>query len=91
MNVDRTEPAVQVYQEALDYAQNTWVDGNIKLAQAHEELAYVLYVYEYSSGGFLKARWVSWSLSCKAISKNVCFNFQRTCRESDRNLEPPSP
>lgn len=43
-------------QTALDIRKAIFGKFNLYVAIAHEDLAYALYVYEYSSGRFLKAR-----------------------------------
>uniref|UniRef100_A0A914UHE3 Uncharacterized protein n=1 Tax=Plectus sambesii TaxID=2011161 RepID=A0A914UHE3_9BILA len=56
MNMDRTEAAVKIYQRALEYRQAQFGGHNLKVAQAFEDLAYSLYVQEYSSGNFAVAK-----------------------------------
>jgi len=43
-------------QTALEIREAIFGKFNLHVAVAHEELAYALYVYEYSSGRFNKAR-----------------------------------
>jgi hypothetical protein len=43
-------------QTALEIREAIFGKFNLHVAVAHEELAYALYVYEYSSGRFDKAR-----------------------------------
>jgi len=43
-------------QTALEIRETIFGKFNLHVAVAHEELAYALYVYEYSSGRFDKAR-----------------------------------
>jgi hypothetical protein len=43
-------------QTALEIREAIFGKTNLHVAVAHEELAYALYVYEYSSGKFDKAR-----------------------------------
>ena len=45
-------------QTALEIREAIFGKFNLHVAVAHEELAYALYVYEYSSGRFDKARYV---------------------------------
>ncbi|XP_014664027.1 PREDICTED: amyloid protein-binding protein 2-like isoform X3 [Priapulus caudatus] len=56
LNVDQISQSVQVYQTALDVRQSVFGGKNIHVAIAHEDLAYALYVHEYSSGRFSDAR-----------------------------------
>lgn len=43
-------------QVALDIRKEIFGKTNLHVALAHEDLAYALYVYEYSSGRFVEAR-----------------------------------
>lgn len=43
-------------QRALEYRQAQFGGHNLKVAQAFEDLAYSLYVQEYSSGNFAVAK-----------------------------------
>lgn len=45
-----------VFQSALEIRQNVFGKWNLHVAVAHEDLAYALYVHEYSSGRFTEAR-----------------------------------
>jgi len=45
-----------ILQTALEIREAIFGKFNLHVAVAHEELAYALYVYEYSSGRFNKAR-----------------------------------
>lgn len=56
LNSDSTEESVKVFNEALEIRKYTFKKNNINVALAHEDLAYVLYVHEYSSGSFTTAR-----------------------------------
>lgn len=49
----------KVYQAALDIRITVFGGNNLHVAVAHEDLAYSLYVHEYSSGKFQNARFVS--------------------------------
>jgi len=44
------------FQTALDIRKTIFGKTNLHIALAHEDLAYALYVYEYSSGKFDEAR-----------------------------------
>lgn len=56
LNFDSISLSVQIYHEALEYRKSIFGEDNIHTAVAHEDLAYALYVHEYSSGNFTKAR-----------------------------------
>jgi len=56
LNVDLICQAVKVYQSALDIRISVFGGNNLHVAVAHEDLAYCLYVHEYSSGKFLDAK-----------------------------------
>ncbi|XP_069703847.1 amyloid protein-binding protein 2 [Periplaneta americana] len=56
LNFDSIRQSVGVYETALDIRKAIFGKFNLHVAVAHEDLAYALYVYEYSSGRFLKAR-----------------------------------
>lgn len=56
INVDMNEAASRICQIALDYRQAQFGGRNMKLAHAHEDLAYALYVLEYNTGRFAKAK-----------------------------------
>lgn len=55
LNSDNTDESVKVYQQALNIRSSVFVKYNINVAIAHEDLAYVLYVHQYSSGSFTTA------------------------------------
>lgn len=59
LNFDSIGLSVQIYYEALEYRKSIFGENNIHTAVAHEDLAYALYVHEYSSGNFTKARYHS--------------------------------
>jgi len=52
LNVDSITRCVNVYKEALSIRQRVFGSTNLNVAIAHEDLAYALYVLEYSSGRF---------------------------------------
>ncbi|KFM68064.1 Amyloid protein-binding protein 2, partial [Stegodyphus mimosarum] len=56
LHVDAISHSVNVYQNALDLRASILGGKNILVAMAHEDLAYALYVYEYSSGHFNNSR-----------------------------------
>ncbi|KAJ9574870.1 hypothetical protein L9F63_007965, partial [Diploptera punctata] len=56
LNFDSIRQSVVVYETALDIRKAIFGKFNLHVAVAHEDLAYALYVYEYSSGRFLKAK-----------------------------------
>jgi len=56
LNFDSIRQSVGVYETALEIREAIFGKFNLHVAVAHEELAYALYVYEYSSGRFDKAR-----------------------------------
>ncbi|XP_044760514.1 amyloid protein-binding protein 2 [Coccinella septempunctata] len=55
LNSDSTEESVRIYEQALEIRKSVFKKYNINVALAHEDLAYVLYVHEYSSGSFATA------------------------------------
>lgn len=55
LNVDSINRCVNVYKEALSIKQRVFGTTNLNVAIAHEDLAYALYVQEYSSGRFDEA------------------------------------
>lgn len=59
LNVDYISQAVQVYQTALDIRMAVFGGNNLNVAIAHEDLAYSMYVNEYSSGRFQDAKYVA--------------------------------
>ncbi|XP_066995846.1 amyloid protein-binding protein 2 isoform X2 [Anabrus simplex] len=56
INHDRVRQSVSIYELALDIRLAMFGPMNLHVAIAHEDLAYALYVYEYSSGRFIRAR-----------------------------------
>ncbi|XP_055712550.1 amyloid protein-binding protein 2 [Phlebotomus papatasi] len=56
LNVDAITSSVEVYNEALQIKTEIFGSMNLLVAVAHEDLAYALYVREYSSGKFTTAR-----------------------------------
>ncbi|XP_026481902.1 amyloid protein-binding protein 2-like isoform X3 [Ctenocephalides felis] len=56
LNVDSIAHSVKIYKDALDIKYAIFGVYNLHVAIAHEDLAYALYVHEYSSGRFYKAR-----------------------------------
>eukprot|EP00794_Sanderia_malayensis_P014032 gene14032-15491_t len=56
LNVDGVASSVEVYKEALDIRKRLFGDNNLLTASSHEDIAYALYVRDYSSGSFTKAR-----------------------------------
>ncbi|KAK7870966.1 hypothetical protein R5R35_012177 [Gryllus longicercus] len=56
LNFDCIRQSVALYEMALDIRKAMFGKVNLHVAVAHEDLAYALYVHEYSSGRFLKAR-----------------------------------
>lgn len=56
LNYDSIGHSVQVYLSALDIRVSVFGKWNLHVAVAHEDLAYALYVHEYSSGRFSEAR-----------------------------------
>ncbi|XP_046396092.1 amyloid protein-binding protein 2 isoform X2 [Ischnura elegans] len=56
LNFDSIAHSVHVYKTALDIRLSVFGKWNIHVASAHEDLAYALYVHEYSSGRFVEAR-----------------------------------
>ncbi|XP_046840274.1 amyloid protein-binding protein 2-like [Xenia sp. Carnegie-2017] len=56
LNVDSVDSAVKVYEDVLKIRQNLFGGSNLTVAMAHEDLAYALYVNEYSTGDFDRAR-----------------------------------
>ncbi|EFN75236.1 amyloid protein-binding protein 2 [Harpegnathos saltator] len=55
LNYDSIINSVSVYKTALDIRKAIFGKTNLHVALAHEDLAYALYVYEYSSGKFDEA------------------------------------
>ncbi|XP_037294609.1 amyloid protein-binding protein 2 isoform X2 [Manduca sexta] len=56
LNVDCVVHSVAVYEEALSSLRRVFGRSSLHVATAQEDLAYALYVLEYSSGRFYKAR-----------------------------------
>ncbi|XP_060521801.1 amyloid protein-binding protein 2 [Cylas formicarius] len=56
LNYDSIEESVDIYKQVLKLRSDIFDKYNIKVALAHEDLAYALYVCEYSSGNFFLAR-----------------------------------
>ncbi|XP_022120851.1 amyloid protein-binding protein 2 [Pieris rapae] len=56
LNIDSITHSVQVYEEALSTLRRVFGRSSLHVATAQEDLAYALYVLEYSSGRFYKAR-----------------------------------
>ncbi|CAO1391378.1 unnamed protein product [Diamesa serratosioi] len=56
LNVDSINKSVDVYMEALAIKCSIFGEKNLNVAVIHEDLAYALYVYEYSRGRFNMAR-----------------------------------
>ncbi|XP_039753580.1 amyloid protein-binding protein 2 [Pararge aegeria] len=56
LNIDSITHSVSVYEEALNTLRRVFGRSSLHVATAQEDLAYALYVLEYSSGRFYKAR-----------------------------------
>lgn len=56
LNVDSINTSVEVYMEALKIKTHIFGEKNLNVAVIYEDLAYALYVYEYSRGHFNMAR-----------------------------------
>ncbi|XP_059052071.1 amyloid protein-binding protein 2 [Achroia grisella] len=56
LNIDSITHSVAVYEEALGTLRRVFGRSSLHVATAQEDLAYALYVLEYSSGLFYKAR-----------------------------------
>ncbi|XP_035439833.1 amyloid protein-binding protein 2 isoform X2 [Spodoptera frugiperda] len=56
LNIDSIVHSVAVYEEALCTLRRVFGRSSLHVATAQEDLAYALYVLEYSSGRFYKAR-----------------------------------
>ncbi|VEN53775.1 unnamed protein product [Callosobruchus maculatus] len=56
LNSDSVQESVKVYDKALSIRKEVFERNNIHVALGHEDLAYALYVNEYSSGRFYHAR-----------------------------------
>lgn len=56
LNFDCIRQCVKVINKALEMKKATYNRKNIYVATALEDLAYALYVYEYSTGRFKRAR-----------------------------------
>ncbi|XP_011699990.1 PREDICTED: amyloid protein-binding protein 2 [Wasmannia auropunctata] len=55
LNFDSISNSVTIYKTALDIRRTIFGRTNLHVALAHEDLAYALYVHEYSSGRFDEA------------------------------------
>lgn len=56
LNVDLIVNSVNVYTDALEIKETIFGELNLNVGTAHEDLAYALYVKEYSSGEFVPAK-----------------------------------
>lgn len=56
LNSDSVQESVDAYLRAVDHRKRVFGNNNIYTALAYEDLAYSLYVNEYSSGNFSSAR-----------------------------------
>lgn len=56
LNFDSVKESVKVYERALSIRKETFDKHNILVAIGYEDLAYALYVNEYSSGSFYPAK-----------------------------------
>lgn len=56
LNSDSIGESVYAYERALKLRNSIFDRNNIFIALGHEDLAYALYVNEYSSGHFRKAK-----------------------------------
>ena len=56
LNVDAIQKSVETYKEALEIKKTIFGEKNLHVTVAHEDLAYALYVHEYSSGNFRAAK-----------------------------------
>ncbi|CAB3387397.1 Hypothetical predicted protein [Cloeon dipterum] len=56
LNYDSISHSVTVYKAALDVRKEIFGELNLQVAVANEDLAYALYVHEYSSGRFTDAQ-----------------------------------
>jgi len=56
LNSDSVQESVNAYLRAVDHRKRVFGNNNIYTALAYEDLAYSLYVNEYSSGNFSSAR-----------------------------------
>lgn len=55
LNIDTITRSVYIYEKALSIKKEVFGNNNLNVAVAHEDLAYALYVQEYSSGHFESA------------------------------------
>lgn len=55
LNIDLITRSVFIYDKALTIKKSVFGNNNLNVAVAHEDLAYALYVQEYSSGHFESA------------------------------------
>ncbi|XP_001628163.2 amyloid protein-binding protein 2 [Nematostella vectensis] len=56
LNVDSIHLSVQVYKTAFRIRSEVFGVNNLHVATAHEDLAYAMYVHEYSTGNFAEAK-----------------------------------
>lgn len=56
LNVDSVKESVKIYEQALAIRKEVFQKHNILVAMGYEDLAYAVYVNEYSSGRFYAAR-----------------------------------
>lgn len=56
LNFDSVKESVKVYERALSIRREVFDKNNILVAIGYEDLAYALYVNEYSSGSFYSAK-----------------------------------
>lgn len=56
LNYDSIQESVKVYEVALEIRKLVFEKYNVLVAVGHEDLAYALYVNEYSSGRFYEAK-----------------------------------
>ncbi|XP_074030648.1 protein interacting with APP tail-1 [Leptinotarsa decemlineata] len=56
LHYDSIQESVKMYERALAIRKDMFQKNNIHIALGHEDLAYALYVNEYSSGRFYKAK-----------------------------------
>ncbi|KAG5877040.1 hypothetical protein JTB14_006520 [Gonioctena quinquepunctata] len=56
LHYDSIQDSVKMYERALAIRKDMFQKNNIYIALGHEDLAYALYVNEYSSGRFYKAQ-----------------------------------
>lgn len=56
LNVDSVKESIKIYEQALAIRKEVFQKNNILVSMGYEDLAYALYVNEYSSGRFYSAR-----------------------------------